>query len=190
MIYELFEKEGFADDYQQLSERKNFMLADEFLKLSRDAEIEPNTVIFGSVNRLHLIASKMKGNTSFQDNAECVNVKELDEWVEKNRGIAEEKEEPEPPEEEETEIEYAALDEEQKGEIEEEVIEAKEEEILPELHDTIPENPEEVKQTGRSFTFKYLAEPVRISSVASGYSIHDYNPKELAYEFIKSLGVN
>jgi len=179
MIFELFEKEGLLEDFEKLS-NKHLIHAEDFLKITRDADIEPNTIIFGTVNRLHLIKNKMKNNPSFQENAECVDMKQLLSWVEEQRPYYGNEEEAEPQDELLNEINEVI---EPPEVIEEEAEKEAEEEIFEE-----PQKQEAEAAGGSDFKFEYLAQPVQISKIADGFSVHDYNPKELANAFIKTLG--
>ena len=196
-IYELFEKEGLADDYHKLS-AKHLYHADDFLKFSREYEVEPDTVIFGNPNRLMIIKTKMKNNQSFQENADCQEISKLLSWVEEQRALLELDEDTEKVadisvlDKESVENIISAvteLEEEQEAEQVEEASIFAQEHIVPEELESEPEPEPEpaVPLYNLPFTFEYLAEPVSISKIADGFSIHDYNPKELAYAVIKRL---
>ena len=198
MIYELFEKEGLLDDYEKLSD-KNLVHAEDFLKRPRDSEIEQNTFVFGTVNRLHLIKNKMKNNTSFQENVTCVDTKGLLSWVGERR--VEYDAAPDAPEDEDAATEEFADEEADDVSVEvadheifdepnEEVIEEGEtaEESNEAVAEEVSEDAVNEEATGDGkFKFEYLAQSVAISAIAEGFSVHDYNPKELAYAFISKL---
>ena len=195
-IYDLFEKEGLLDDYHRMSD-KNLIYAEEFLKVSRHDDVLPNTVIFGSINRLHLIKNKMKNNDSFIHNAVCVDIKQLLTWLEEQRktygsseiiGLDDEAEE------KNTDI---AVDEttdeiinenELEDTFEEEDIDIfTGEEQQTESQESAPNIEEWNKDphNHEKFKFEYLAEPVRVSAIAHDFSFNNHSPKELAYAFIK-----
>jgi hypothetical protein len=215
--YELFEREGFLDDYRVLS-HKVLLHAEEFLKLSRDAEVGQNTVIFGTVNRLNLIKNKMKNNESFHANAECVDTKHLLEWIDKERHS-------DAPRDEDVDVVENVLGADANADIF--IEEASEENHIPKADESTEEDnaelpaisseasvvpadtsqqvpkssePETIEnftvstdeplsspQPSASFVYEYLVERTPVSSISSGFSVHDYQPKELADAFIKKL---
>jgi len=198
LIFDLFEKEGLLDDYNKLS-NKNLLHVEDFLKKSRDAAIEPNTIVFGTVNRLHLIKNKMKNNKTFHENVECVEIKNLLAWCEGMRstyGAASADDNDTHTESSDNSndesnstavvtLEKATDDSSQ--DLSESPVAS--DTPLVESTDTDEPKPPEVKHDGK-FKFAYLAKPVPVSAISSGFSIYDHNPKELAYAFIKNLSAN
>jgi len=208
--HELFEKEGLLDELAQIK-NKTLLHAEEFLKYSRHVHISEKTVVFGTVNRLHLIKNKMKNNQLFHENVECVDIKDIFTWVERELLASKNTDEiydvppqivytgeiggGEPPDNsddaEEKEFECHINFDTGK----EEEIQTHEEIAVGNISDCTPEQePENIDVTATpqpagsiAFVFEYVVEQATVSSMSSGFSIYDYNPKELAYAYLKKL---
>ena len=190
-IKEIFAKEGFLEDYVSLMDSHNLVLVEDFLKIPREAEIRKNTLIFGNINRLCLVKNKMKNNESFLKNAECVEIKSLEDWCRKRQmtdtvPTAVVTTVDKVPIEPKTDVELQEVDEGVNDEFVPKGGPHAQDEVLIEDVDSVDGSCLETVQSIK-FTYSYLAEPVAVSAISSGYSIHAMNVKELADGLLKRL---